>query len=129
MPLTGFQVADVTPWETASGGKAAVCNVTGGCSATFKYQGAAGRNDVVVQYFDQSDGASRFRLLVGAREVDKWAADRNLPHVESNGHTATRRTTRSVSLAPGDVIRLEVMPDSREPAPVDYIEVRPSEGR
>ena len=82
-----------------------------------------------MQYFDQSDGASRFRLLVGAREVDKWAADRNLPHVESNGHTATRRTTSGVSLTPGDVIRLEVTPDGREPAPVDYIEVHPSEAR
>ena len=56
-------------------------------------------------------------------EVDRRTADRNLPHVESNGHTATRRTIRNVALRQGDVIRLEVTPDRQEPAPVDYIEI------
>ena len=125
MTLEGFETRDVTPWETASAGKAAVCPAANGCAASQEYRGAAGRRDVVVQYYDQSDGASRFRLLVGGREIDRWAADRNLPHVESNGHTATRRTVRNVTLSPGDVIRLEVTPDRQEPAPVDYLEIVP----
>jgi alpha-glucuronidase len=125
MPLTGFDIVDITPWETASGGRAVSCPQVSGCSATHEHRGAAGPHDIVVQYYDQSDGASRYRLFVGSREVAAWAADRNLPHVDSNGHTATRRTIRGVTLAPGDVIRLDAAPDGKEPAPVDYIEVHP----
>ena len=83
-----------------------------------------------MQYYDQSDGASTFVLLVGEREVARWAADRNLPHPESNGHTATRRTIPEVRLAPGDLVRLAVAPDRGEPAPVDYIQfVQPASVR
>ncbi|HEX5109849.1 MAG TPA: alpha-glucuronidase family glycosyl hydrolase [Vicinamibacterales bacterium] len=124
LSLTGFTAADVTPWETASGGKAVVCNATSGCAATYEYRDAPGAHDIVVQYYDQSDGTSRYRLLVAGREVDRWIADRNLPHVESNGHTATRRTVRGVALKTGETIRLEATPDGREPAPLDYIEVK-----
>jgi len=124
LSLTGFTIVDVTPWETASGGKAVVCDSTSGCAATFEYRDSPGARDIVVQYYDQSDGASRYRLLVAGREVDRWRADRNLPHVESNGHTATRRTAHGVSLKTGNLIRLEATPDGREPAPVDYVEVK-----
>ena len=129
MRLERFEVRDVTPWETASAGKGVVCQVQGGCAATYDYKGAAGQRDVVVQYFDQSDGESAFRLLVGTREIARWKADRNLPHVESNGHTATRRTFTGVALAPGDVVRLEATPDRQEPAPLDYIEIVEAAGR
>jgi alpha-glucuronidase len=121
--LTGFVVADVTPWETASNGKAVTCSVAAGCAATFEYRDSSGTRDIVVQYYDHSDGAARYRLLVAGREVDRWTADRDLPHVDSNGHTATRHTTRAVSVSKGDAIRVEAVPDRGEPAPVDYVEV------
>ena len=126
MRLTGFEAIDITPWETASGGRAVSCPQVSGCSAAHEHRGAAGPHDIVVQYYDQSDGAAGYRLFVGAREVASWTADRNLPHVESNGHTATRRTIPNVILVTGDLIRLEATPDGKEPAPVDYIEVRPN---
>jgi alpha-glucuronidase len=126
MILNGFQVRDVTPWETASAGRAVVCPAADGCAATHEHRGPAGAHDLVVQYFDQSDGESRFRLLVDGREIDQWAAERNLPHVESNGHTATRRTVRNVPLAPDSRIRVEVTPDRQEPAPVDYLRITPA---
>jgi alpha-glucuronidase len=126
MRLTGFAPRPVTPWETASNGISVTCQVTTGCSAQYDYTGAAGTFDIAVGYFDQSDGASKYRLLVGDREVGRWVANRDLPHVESNGHTATRTTFRGVRLAPGDVVKLEATPDAGEPAPVDYIEVTPA---
>ena len=36
LPLGGFEVIDVTPWETASSGKAVACSVATGCSATYR---------------------------------------------------------------------------------------------
>lgn len=129
MPLDGFAVVEVAPWETASNGRAVSCEAASGCSASYTYQGPSGARDIVVQYYDQSDGASRYRLWVGPREVASWVADRNLPHVDSNGHSATRTTVPNVTLAPGEVLRLEAVPDRREPAPVDYIEILPAGSR
>src|SRR5262249_18348918 len=126
MVLSGYQVQRVTPWETASGGQAVACPPMQVCAATYQYHGVPGSYDIVVQYFDENDGASTFRLLVGGREVTRWTADADFPSKEPNGHTSTRRVARSVPLAPGDEIRIEGTPDGDEGAPVDYIELAPA---
>src|SRR5207249_3069870 len=66
MTLTGYEVKPVTPWEAASGSKAVEC-VAGTCTARFIYMGEPGRRDLVVQYFDQIDGVSNFRVSIGGR--------------------------------------------------------------
>jgi alpha-glucuronidase len=124
MRLDGYTVKDVTPWETASGGKAVTC-VAASCSVSFDYTGASGTFDLAVQYFDEMNGASRFRLLVRGQEVDAWIADLDLPTRDANGHSATRHVSRGVRIAPGDTIRVEGVRDGTEPAPLDYIEIAP----
>ena len=79
-----------------------------------------------MQYFDESDGASRFRVLVNGREADTWRANRDLPSLEPNGHTATRHTVKGVRLAPGDAIRIEGTADGKEGADLDYVEWSPA---
>ena len=124
MQLNGYRVVDVTPWETASGGKAVACERAQGCSASFTFGGSAGSYDVSVEYFDQNNGASRYRLFVGDRLVDSWLADDHLPSAAMNGQTSTRRTVQ-VGLHAGDVLRVEGRPDQGEPAPLDYVEIEP----
>jgi alpha-glucuronidase len=124
--LDGFSVAPVTPWETASGGKAAVCGPARTCSSTYRHAGDAGLYDIVVRYFDESDGASKFRLLVAGREVASWVADADLPTKDPNGHSSTRHVLRGVRLAAGDVIRIEVTADGEEGGAIDYLEIVPS---
>jgi alpha-glucuronidase len=126
MMLDGYTSTKVTPWETASGGTAVTCAPGATCTATMKYEGAAGTYDIAVQYFDENDGASRFRVVVNGRAVDSWRADRDLPSPEPNGHTATRHTLRGVRLASGDTIRIEGASDGQEPAPLDYVEITPA---
>ncbi|HEV3276876.1 MAG TPA: alpha-glucuronidase family glycosyl hydrolase [Terriglobia bacterium] len=128
MTLTGYQVADVTPWETASGGKAVTCARADGCSAAFRYRGPAGNYNMSVGYFDQNNGASRFELWIGGRPTDRWTADDTLPASTMNGSSATRHTVTGLALRPGDEIRVEGVPDAAEPAPLDYVELRPSAG-
>jgi hypothetical protein len=91
-----------------------------------RFTGATGTYDVVVQYFDENDGASAFSLSVAGRAVDRWVADSDLPSNVPNGHTSTRRVVRGVSLAAGDAIRIEARPDRDEGAVIDYIEVVPA---
>ena len=125
MRLDGYVVKDVTPWETASGGKAVTC-AAATCAVTLDYTGATGAFDVAVQYFDEANGASRFRLFINAREVDGWTASEDIATREPNGHSATRHVSRGVRLTSGDAIRIEGMPDRTEPAPLDYVEIAPA---
>jgi alpha-glucuronidase len=124
MKLEGYEAAEVTPWETASAGRAVACPASRTCVATYQFTGAAGSYDLVVQYFDESDGASQFKLAVADRETDQWTADYNLPHVNPNGHTATRRIVRNVRLAAGDTIRIQGSGNGEERAVFDYLEIQ-----
>jgi len=122
MQLSGYAPIDVTPWETASGGKAVACTQTE-CSASFQFSGSSGTYLVAIQYFDQNNGVSKYQLFVNDKIVDSWAADDHLPSDKMNGHTSTRHVTEGVALKSGDVVRIEGNPDGGEPAPLDYVEL------
>jgi alpha-glucuronidase len=124
MRLDGYAVKDVVPWEGASGGKAVEC-VARECSATLRYAGPPGRHTIRVEYFDQSDGVSRFRLKVGARTIDEWTANDHLPSRKADGGSSKRRVMPGVALRSGDEIRIEGVPDGAEKAALDYIEIEP----
>jgi hypothetical protein len=116
----------VAPWEAASGGQAVRCAATTTCTATLRFDGAPGLYDIVVQYFDENDGASAFSLFAGDRRLDRWAADADLPSRNPNGHTSTRRVLRRVALAQGETVRIQATPDRSEGAEIDYVEIVPS---
>src|SRR5207244_12865263 len=101
MRLDRFTIEAVTPWETASGGQAIRCPsapTATPCTATMRFDGASGVYDIIVQYFDESDGASTFTLFAADRQLDRWLADADLPSKDPNGHTSTRRVVRRVVL-------------------------------
>jgi alpha-glucuronidase len=125
MKLEGYTIQDVTPWEAASGGKAIVCAVSH-CTASFRYDGAGGWYTLRVQYFDQNNGMSRFRLSIGDQLIDEWAAADHLPTRKIDASSSTRRLISGVALRPGDQIRVEGVPDGGEAAAIDYIEVVPN---
>jgi len=79
-----------------------------------------------VQYFDESDGASRFSLFVGDQQVDTWMADAQFGSATPNGHTATRRTVRRIRLSAGDELRVQVVTDGLESGALDYVEITSS---
>jgi alpha-glucuronidase len=116
----------VVPWETASAGQATTCEAGQTCIARHRYQGPAGTFDIAVQYFDESDGASRFSLFVGDQQVDTWIADAQFGSGTPNGHTSTRRTVRRIRLSAGDELRVQVVPDGLESGALDYIEITSS---
>jgi alpha-glucuronidase len=122
MALSGYAVQPVIPWEAASGEKAVAC-AAATCSATFRYSGASGTRDIAVQYFDQSDGVSRFRLLVNRRVVAAWTADDRLATKKIDSSSSTRRVIERVALRKGDEIRIDGTPDGNETAALDYVEV------
>jgi alpha-glucuronidase len=126
MTLDGYKPVDVTPWETASGGKAIACLDRAVCSASLTFDQPDGWYDIAVQYFDWSGGVSHFTLQVAGRTALAWAADADLPYGRMNGNTSTRQTLRNVALHRGDTLQLTGQPEGNEPAPVDYIEITPA---
>ena len=123
MQLDGYQPVAVTPWETASGGNAVICEQQPACSATTVTSRPDGWYDIAVQYFDLNTGAARFALEVNGDTIDTWTADDTLPSGKLDGHTSTRHVTSDVALHTGDQIRIVGTPNGKEPAPLDYMEI------
>ena len=88
----------------------------------FRFDRPAGRYELDVEYFDQNNGESKFRVFVGA-QGDEWIADDHLPATKPGGDSSTRRRITGLALRPGDEIRIEGIPDGAERAPLDYIEI------
>ena len=122
MKLEGYTVRDVTPPEDASGGKAVSCPVTQ-CATTLKYDGPAGWYTLHIQFFDQNDGVSRYRLLINGQPIDEWAAAERLPTRTLDSSSSARQLATGIALRPGDEIRIEGKPDGHETAALDYIEI------
>ena len=124
MQLQGYVPFSVGAWESASGGKAVECpESTRRCTAALRFIGAAGEYEVDVQYFDQNNGTSRFRVSLGDHVVEEWLADDHLPSAMPNADSSTRRVLH-LALKPGDEIQIEGVPDKGERAPLDYVEIR-----
>jgi alpha-glucuronidase len=124
--LDGYKIIDVTPWEAASGGKAVGC-AAARCSATFRYDGAAGVIQIRVRYFDQNNGVSQFRALIANKVIGEWTAADRLPTRKIDSSSSVLHVMERIALRPGDEIRIEGIPDGSETAALDYIEVAPNE--
>ena len=129
MVANGYTPVEATPWETASAGKAVVCEQKEACTLTTRFAGAEGRYSVAVQYFDLRTGVSNYELLVNGKPVAQWKADATLPPAvivrRLDGHTSTRYTLPEIELHGGDTITLRGKADAGEAAPVDYLEITP----
>jgi len=124
MQLDGYVPIDVVPRENASGGQAIECPASAQkCSATFHFAGQPGWYELDVEYFDQNNGRSKFRVLLGDQVLDEWVADDHLPAPKLGGDSSTRRRIPGLPLRPGDLIRIEGFPDGEERAPLDYVEI------
>ena len=97
------------------------------CAAEWTYAGKAGHFNIGVQYSDLRGGIAHFTLGVNGESIASWAADAAFPSNHA-GDTSTRFTARGpdgrgIELEPGDVLRVEGMPDPSDPAALDYIEI------
>ena len=106
MKLDGYTPVEVTPWETASGGKAIECVGQASCSASMVWNRPDGWYDIAVQYFDLRNGVSQFTLQVAGHRVDAWAADADVLYPGMNGNTSTRQTVQNVAVHRGDTLLL-----------------------
>jgi alpha-glucuronidase len=121
--MEGYGPVAVTPWEAASGSTAITCPAVR-CTATYSYQGDSGWHELRVRYFDQNNGAARFRVLLNGEAIDTWTASDRVPAAKIDSSTSALRILPRIALRPGDEIRIEGTPDGGEFAALDYIEIR-----
>jgi alpha-glucuronidase len=126
--LTGYVAAPVTPWEAGSGQGAVECKAEK-CTATFRHTAAAGRYDVVIQYFDVNTGSATYRARLGSAMLAEWQATERLPTRRLDGTSSIRRVISGVTLRPGDAIEVEGVPEGGETAALDYVELIRSRDR
>jgi alpha-glucuronidase len=127
MQADGYTTVDVNPWETASGGKAVVCQRAAGCTLSTKPGRRDGTYSISVRYFDLRTGVSQYELVLNGKSLAHWAANAILPPAvvdpHLDGSTSTLFTVPGIRLKPSDTLTLRGIPNQGEPAPVDYIEV------
>jgi hypothetical protein len=124
MQLNGYALINITPWENSSGGKGVECATAQGCSAVFRFDRTPGWYGIDVEYYDQNNGASKFRVFVNNQVVDEWVADNRLTAKKPGGDSSSRRRVRGLALRPGDEIRIEGIPDKEEHAGLDFIAIK-----
>lgn len=129
MTLQGYIPVDVHPWETASSGKAVICqSPVSWCSASLVFQGAEGWYDLKIGYFDLRDGNAGYQLYRNDLKIQEWHGADDLPSNKLDGHTATRFEVKGVSLLPGDTLKIVGVPESKDSAPLDFLDITPEIG-
>jgi len=93
-------------------------SAAGNLSTTFA--GAAGTYNIHTAYVTGPSAATSYILRRNGTNIDSWSAELT---PAGTGLQIRHRIERAVTLAPGDVIRLDVTPVSGTPAKVDYLEI------
>jgi alpha-glucuronidase len=125
MQLSGYSEVSVTPWETASGGKAVICRGATSCSASVSlHDAAAGWYELAVQYFDPSVGTAEYQVWINDQPVASWNADLHLPSAKLDGHTAVRFVVSGLAIRPGDILKITGTGRDGNPAALDYMELK-----
>ncbi|MEL7332105.1 MAG: Calx-beta domain-containing protein [Cyanobacteria bacterium J06560_2] len=115
--------------SAASQGK--VLSLRGGSSgeigsATFEFTGAPGAYDIVVGYFDESDGIGRFEIVHNAIGIDNWQLDQDLGSKGAKAATFTTRTiANAYGIETGDSFTITGFEAGSEHVRLDYIEFIP----
>ena len=132
-----LQALDIIGWDyaidfrvetnsAASGGEVAslkglVREETG--AATFEFTGTAGTYDVVLGYFDETDGVSHLRVTQGGTLLDAWDADSTSGSVAPSASSFTTRTVANdLQINPGETFTLTVTENEGEFGRIDYLE-------
>ncbi|MBD2462568.1 PD40 domain-containing protein [Oscillatoria sp. FACHB-1407] len=119
--LSGFRREAVS---VASGGN--VISFVSGASneqgtATVDFTGMQGRYNIVVGYFDETDGVASASVSVEGQTVSSWQFSQSLGSSATSSGNLTSHTIANVALAPGDTIQLRGIEHNGEHVRIDKL--------
>ncbi|MEM6451826.1 MAG: NF038122 family metalloprotease [Cyanobacteria bacterium P01_D01_bin.105] len=95
-------------------------------TATTSFSGNTGYYDIVVAYYDETDGLATLSARLGGVELDSWQLDQSLgSHLVSSGNLVRRTIATQVQVNADDELRLEGLREYNEFARIDYVEFIP----
>ncbi len=89
------------------------------------FQGQAGKHDLVLRYFDETDGAAIMRVLVDGVQVSVWTWSRDTGSALADIASLTERRIAGVTLKTGSTIELVGRADGGEPLRIDRLDITP----
>ncbi|NJN21234.1 MAG: hypothetical protein HC812_08670 [Leptolyngbya sp. RL_3_1] len=105
----------------ASGGGLIRTNTS--LKAATQFNGPAGRYDIVIGYYDESDGTSPVTVTLDGTTLDSWTFNQNLGNNLAGADNFVTRTVGSaVSLTTGAMLQLQASRNASEFARIDYVE-------
>ncbi|MFC7149667.1 cadherin-like beta sandwich domain-containing protein [Cohnella cellulosilytica] len=90
-------------------------------SASYVFDQPSGVYDVQVNYFDENDGTSSYKLYVDDKLIDSWTADRNLSSDAPDLDSLTRRLIANVDIPANSTVRIEGTASNGEQARTDKV--------
>ncbi len=94
--------------------------------ATYRFDRNEGYYDIVIGYYDESDGDAQLEVSHGKKILDQWTLDQQLGATSASKKTAVRRVVaEDLFLEVGDRIQIKGLEDGGEHARVDYIDFIP----
>ena len=90
------------------------------------FGGTAGRYDVAVAYFDESDGESSSSVSVDGHEIAAWKWDADSGGAYANGGSLKEHVIKNVTLEKLSKIEIKGEGDGGEPLRIDAVELRPT---
>lgn len=136
-PLESWQIEmeDVFVFENmrletiagASGGAVLRDNGSGLSKAEFAFGGEEGVFDILIDHFDENDGASTLRVVVNDTEIGAWVWDHDEGGYLADANSLTTMRFEQISMSEGDTVRLIGESDLGEPLRIDMVTFVPSE--
>ncbi|PSB19819.1 hypothetical protein C7B76_06740 [filamentous cyanobacterium CCP2] len=90
------------------------------------FAGASGVYDLVVGYYDESDGESQLTLLIDGVAVESWILDQKLGSSNAAASTFVTRQISGVTLNANSVIEIRGTVQKGERARLDFIDIIPA---
>jgi len=91
--------------------------------AETEFKGKSGYYDLVIHYFDESDGVSGFKLWCGSKWVDNWKACRDFDNDGTGPDNLVSRKVTRIRLNRGDKIKIAGYRNQGEYGRIDCIDL------
>jgi Ca2+-binding RTX toxin-like protein len=94
--------------------------------ASTKFAGPTGVYDIIVGYYDESDGYGKLNLTIGESSNQQkfdWTLDRNFGNHYTGVDNFVTRTLRGVTLKSGETIEINGAAEGQEFIRVDYVDI------
>lgn len=118
-PVQGFVTGSN---GSASNGQQLQASGSGQQIAEYVFTQDAGRYDVTIGHFDESDGQSTLGLYLNGVEIETWTWDVDAGSAFGSAASLVERVISDVAFTNGDVLSIRGVQDAGEPLRTDYFD-------